>query len=650
MKKILFTTVCRPLGPKYGDGPSVGYELLFGQVTRAQGIFSPRATHLHFGLDYIAHNIDTPAAILHFPSKRELIRELKKGYDYVGISFILSTFHRMKEVSALARQYAPQAKIILGGYGTVLKDGELKPYGDIICRGEGVAFMRELLGEPPKPMPYDHPNIISRLRFFSMPVSNTGMIFAGLGCPNGCDFCCTSHYFSRRHIKLLPTGADIYKVVSQYLEKDPDMQFTILDEDFLLNKKRAMEFRDCVMAAGKPLSIFVFASFKALSQYKFDELLEMGVDGVWIGYEGTRSGYSKQEGRPAGEILTELAQKGFTVLASMILGFDYQDKQIVREELRGFLRRRPSYCQFLIYGPTPGTPFYARVMKENRMRPEFVKDRELYFHECTGFTSAVVHPKLSKEDIEGLQGWCFDQDYQRLGPSVFRSVRAWLHNYAYLKDSSSEILRKKAERSRQDVRKAYPIFLAGKLFGPNPRIRRWISALERRCHRLVGAPSLLQRFESLLMVAMAGWTKLTYELDLFQHPSPKPRRFRLENPFEKWVRIYGEACPNGAAAELRVRLEQKAASLRVRLEGALDGRNAEQFRRRFGSAMARKKEALVVHMEGLKFIDRKGLAVFYKTLRRYRRRIRVVPPSKLLKDSPNLRALSSYFRPLVEAS
>ena len=240
MKKILLTTVCRPLGPKHGDGPSVGYELLFGQVTRAQGIFSPRATHLHFGLDYIAHNIDTPTTVLHFPSKKELIMELRKGYDYVGISFILATFHRMKEVSALVRRYAPRAKIILGGYGTVIKDEELKLYGDHVCRGEGVAYMRELLGEPPKSMPYDHPSIVSRLRFFSLPVSNTGMVFAGLGCPNGCDFCCTSHFFGRKHIKLLPTGADIYKVVSQYLEKDPDMQFTILDEDFLLDKRRAM--------------------------------------------------------------------------------------------------------------------------------------------------------------------------------------------------------------------------------------------------------------------------------------------------------------------------------------------------------------------------------------------------------------------------
>ena len=45
MKKVLLTSVCRPMGPDFGDAPSVGYELLYRQVTRAQGIFSPRAPH-----------------------------------------------------------------------------------------------------------------------------------------------------------------------------------------------------------------------------------------------------------------------------------------------------------------------------------------------------------------------------------------------------------------------------------------------------------------------------------------------------------------------------------------------------------------------------------------------------------------------------
>ena len=103
------------MGPQYGDAPSVGYELLYRQVTRAQGIFSPRTVNVQFGLDYIAENLDAPTVVLQYPSKNELIKELKKGYDFVGISFIMALMHKMKEIVALIREHAPNSKIVLGG-------------------------------------------------------------------------------------------------------------------------------------------------------------------------------------------------------------------------------------------------------------------------------------------------------------------------------------------------------------------------------------------------------------------------------------------------------------------------------------------------------------------------------------------------------
>ncbi|MDE2292820.1 MAG: cobalamin-dependent protein, partial [Elusimicrobia bacterium] len=392
MKKVLLTSVMRPIGPGQGDAPSVGYELLYGQVTRAQGCFSPRANHVQFGLEYIAQNLDAPTTVLHYPSRRELVRELKKGPDVVGVAFIMATFHHMRKVVALVREHAPKAKVVLGGYGTIMSDEALAPYADHVCREEGVAYMRRLLGEGTRPMPYEHPLVVSKLKVFSLPASKTGMVFAGLGCANGCDFCCTSHFFKRRHIRLLPTGRDVFEVMRRYHDEKGVDQFTILDEDFLLNKTRAMEFRAAVLESGRTFSTFCFASMRALSQYKVEELAEMGIDGLWIGYEGTRSGYDKQKGRTPQELFPELRRHGILVLASMIVGFDYQDKEVVADELRSLLRLRPALSQFLIYGPTPGTPFFERMQSEGRMRPELLADKDLYYRSSTGFVSMVTHP------------------------------------------------------------------------------------------------------------------------------------------------------------------------------------------------------------------------------------------------------------------
>ncbi|MBI4677430.1 MAG: cobalamin B12-binding domain-containing protein, partial [Elusimicrobia bacterium] len=510
MKKVLLTSICRPIGERYGDGPSVGYELLHGQVTRSQGMFSPRANHLQYGLEYIAENLLTPAVVLHYPSKSELVRELRNGYDYVGVAFVLPTFHRMKETVALVRKHSPQAKVVLGGYGTVLADDVLKPYADHVCREEGVGFMRRLLGEPELPISeYKHPLVTSRMSIFSVPVTNTGLIFGGLGCPHGCDFCCTSHF---------PTGRDVYAVMERHLDHDPDMAFVILDEDFLINKARAMEFRDCVIGSGRAISLFVFGSVKALSQYKTSELAEMGIDGVWIGYEGTRSGYAKREGRPPEELFKDLRDHGIMVLASMILGLDYQTPDIIREEFDGLMRLKPSLTQFAIYGPLAGTPLYDRVMKEGRLRDEYKDDVDGYCRHSAGFTCMIKHPTMSYEEIEGLQRWCFDQFFQRLGPSIYRVVDTWLSGYRTLRDSPNPILRSKAERFAQDLRKSYPIFLPGRVFGPNARVKAWIADLEKQVYDELGEPTFKEKAMALASLGMAAYTGAALVLDLAQHP------------------------------------------------------------------------------------------------------------------------------------
>jgi radical SAM superfamily enzyme YgiQ (UPF0313 family) len=221
------------------------------------------------------------------------------------------------------------------------------------------------------------------------------MIFAGLGCPHGCDFCCTSHFFKRHHVRLLPTGDDIYRVIDRYLEIDPGMNLAIIDEDFLVARDRATRLRELVLERGRPLSIFAFATVRSLSRLTPRELLETGIDGVWVGYEGKRSGYAKQQGRPVEELIPELRSHGITVLSSMILGFDYQTADVIREELSEFLALKPTFAQFLIYGPTPGTPFFERVVREGRLHRELAENPERYYRMKSRLCNANVLRRTS---------------------------------------------------------------------------------------------------------------------------------------------------------------------------------------------------------------------------------------------------------------
>ncbi len=623
MPRVLLTSVCRPLGERYGDAPSVGYELLYGQVTRGQGAFSPRANHVQFGLTYIAENLEAPTTVLHYPSKRELIRELRKGYDYVGVAFVLSTFHRMKEAVALIREHAPNARVVLGGYGTVLTDAELASWSDFVCREEGVGFMRRLLGETPAPL--RHPLVVSRLRLFSREVSRTGMVFAGLGCPNGCDFCCTSHFFKRKHIRLLDTGRDIYDVIRRYQEVERGMAIAILDEDFLLNRKRALELRDCVVASGEPLSIFCFASIKALSQYSIEEILEMGVDGVWIGYEGTRSGYAKQDGRPVEELFRDLREHGIAVLASMIVGLPYQTPTIVEEELDGLLALRPTFSQFLIYGPTPGTPFYEQVMREGRLHQDLVDDREEYYRNCSGFKAMVEHPTMRPSEIESSQARCFREDVRRLGPSIYRSIDVWLRGHLALRESPSALLRLKAERFAAEMRRAYPIFLAGRTLARGRRARAAIAALERRVRAAVGGPSIGERIGSVAALGLAAWTAFTLRFRLFQHPALIRNTFRMPDeslPARAWRRLRGE---EGSGHRVEVELRPES-TVWVTVRGTLSTAAAEKLAADLAAGLRKRKERLVLDLERLGAAERAALEDLAAVLRGYGDRVRVLLP------------------------
>jgi len=88
-----------------------------------------------------------------------------------GINFVVAPSTRSEGWYDLIRNCSPRSKIVLGGYGTVLPDDVLAPFGDFICREEGISFMRRLLGEHPD-RPIRHPYApIESPRVFSYPLN-----------------------------------------------------------------------------------------------------------------------------------------------------------------------------------------------------------------------------------------------------------------------------------------------------------------------------------------------------------------------------------------------------------------------------------------------------------------------------------------------
>jgi hypothetical protein len=345
-----------------------------------------------------------------------------------------------------------------------------------------------------------------------------------------------------------------------------------------------------------------------------------------------------------GDILTEFREHGITVLASMIVGFDYQTPEIVAQELDGLMKLKPSLGQYLIYGPVPGTPFHERIIKENLLQDVYTTDKDLFYRRGDGFRTMIKHPTLSPEQIEEIQRWCFEQDFQRLGPSIFRVLESRLLGYRKLKDSQNPVLRRKAEYYASELRFAYPVFLAGRLLGPNAKVRKWIGGLERNIHAELGRPEFAQRLKSLLAVGAALWTGLTLKLNLFQHPRLQRTTYRL--PDKRWsaFQLWEEFQAKAASPHFSVSVELQHAKQQVwmRLEGALSSADAEGLGQRIRESLARSRSRLVLDLNKVHWDKVQDLRPLREKLAGYRSRIRVVLP-KLSAAHPELLLLAGMF-------
>jgi radical SAM superfamily enzyme YgiQ (UPF0313 family) len=498
MKKVLLTTVCGPFGADTDDcSRHVMPELFHAQVTRAQGIFSLRSTYISYGLEYIAKNIKTPATVLQYPTMKQFKRELEKGYDYVGISFVIATFGKLIKMSSLVKEVSPGSKIILGGYGTMLP--ECDQYGDFVCRGEGVGFMRRLLGEAHNNEPPKHVVYPTTTKIMGFTVTKGAVVLAGLGCPHGCEFCSTSHFHKKRHIPLLKTGTELYREIRrvQKVLGNPASSIGIIEEDFLFQKERAAEYLDCVRRdAENPIRISCFASALSVAQWDPEDLVRMGIETIWVGVESRKANYNKLKGLDLKAIFKTLHTHGINTLASLIIGYDFHTMESVWEDFEYLISLNPSLSQILILTPACSTPLFDRFKSEDRLL-------DLPHKQWDAFHLTFDHPHIGKQKMEHLLLEVYDEEYRRLGPSVIRYIEKQMRGYLRFKNAADPLLKIRAEQYRQACLEALPIFPTAARYAPTKEIAQWIRNLQQSIVCRLGKGGLKNKVLSSIVPVLA---------------------------------------------------------------------------------------------------------------------------------------------------
>jgi radical SAM superfamily enzyme YgiQ (UPF0313 family) len=298
-----------------------------------------------------------------------------------------------------------------------------------------------------------------------------------VGCPMGCDFCATSAFFGGkgRSLNFFETGEELFRLMCEKELALKVRSFFIMDENFLLNRKRAIELLEQMKEKGKAWAFYVFSSANAIRKYSMKELVELGVSWIWMGLESPRSGYSKLSGTDTLKLTHELRSHGIKLLGSTIVGLDHHTPENIEGEIEHAVAHETDFHQFMLYTPVPGTPLHERMEDEGRM----LEDIDLA--DIHGqFKFNFLHRAISRDDSKRFLDWAFRRDFERNGPSLYRICKTTLAGWKRYKNYPDPRVRERFQWEARNIKSVYQ----GLLWAMERRLRKSNEAVSQQIHAL----------------------------------------------------------------------------------------------------------------------------------------------------------------------
>ena len=435
--RVLLSSVFGPYSQddEYGSRKINPMELYQNQVTRLQGGFSLRMFHRSFGLMMIQANIDAPCTLLDFPTLERFTEEIRQqSYDVIGISGIIVNVGKIAKMCKLIHQYQPRATIVVGGHIANKEGLDQLIDADLIIRGEGIRWFQRYLGQDDQ-APIKHPAALSGFgsRIMGMdlgdsPDRTAAILIPSVGCPMGCNFCSTSAQFGwkGKFINFYETGDELFSVMCEIEQKLKVRSFFVLDENFLLHRKRALRLLELMEANGKSWALSVFSSARVLKSYTMEQLMGLGISFVWMGLEGEESVYDKLKGVDTLSLVQLLQANGIRVLGSSILGLEDHRPEEMGATIDYAVRHDTVFHQFMLYTPIPGTPLYEKHKQEGNLLPE----SQFPLADAHGqYRFNYRHPHFENGEEGNYLLDAFRRDFEVNGPSLLRLIRVLLNGW-----------------------------------------------------------------------------------------------------------------------------------------------------------------------------------------------------------------------------
>lgn len=211
-----------------------------------------------------------------------------------------------------------------------------------------------------------------------------------------------------------------------------------------------MELLDYMRAAGKAWALYVFSSANAIRKYDVRELVELGVEWIWLGLESSDTNYAKLKGTDTLTLVRELQAHGICVHGSTIIGLEHHTPENVGTDIDRAVAHEAVFHQFMLYTPMPGTALHAQIAAEGGL----LTDVDLA--DTHGqFKFNFRHAAISRDQSKVLLDRAFRLDFERNGPSLFRLMQTIMQRWRSYRADGDPRVRARVEVAATQLRGGY---------------------------------------------------------------------------------------------------------------------------------------------------------------------------------------------------
>ncbi|RLG75474.1 MAG: B12-binding domain-containing radical SAM protein [Thermoprotei archaeon] len=348
--------------------------------------------------------IDTPTLKI---TLKDFIAEVKSwSPDIIGISLQTPTAPKGYRAILELKKELPDVPIVVGGtHPTYMYEEALNNGADVVVRGEGEYTALELVNTieskgmdfnelkkvdgiafrdrdgkvvvtKPRPFIHDldelpwparHLLPMDKYTLFNKPI-RIAHIMASRGCPYGCMYCITSYYWGRK-IRFR-SAENVVREIEHLVEKYNVRQVVFSDDELVVNRKFMYDMIRGLKERGLDVTFACGARVDHVDREYLKFLYDSGCIALYFGVESASQATIDRIGKritldQALKVFQWIKElKGFAT-GSFILGFPWETIDDMKKTVDFAIKLDPSYAQFTVLTPYPGTPLFELAVKNN---------------------------------------------------------------------------------------------------------------------------------------------------------------------------------------------------------------------------------------------------------------------------------------------